>query len=138
MDNEIFRKKSLDRINSPENLNEYIRVTNPGIWLLMIGVVVLLIGALIWGYAGSIETWEDATVFVNDGESYCRVRPEAGQTVKSGMEIDIDNRYTGTVGENTENTEDGAIFSLNIDIPDGTYSGRILIEKIRPKMLIFN
>lgn len=30
MSDQIFRKKSLDRISSPEQLNDYIRVANPG------------------------------------------------------------------------------------------------------------
>lgn len=138
MNNEIFRKKSLDRINSPEDLNEYIRVTNPGTWMLLFGIIVLLIGAIIWGYYGSVETWENAKIFVNDGQSYCLVRPEAGRIVKPGMTVDIDDEYTGTIVKNTHNAEDGAIFLLDIDIPDGTYTGKILVEEIRPKMLIFN
>ena len=34
MSDQIFRKKSLDRISSPEQLNDYIRVANPGIWMI--------------------------------------------------------------------------------------------------------
>lgn len=138
MNDDIFRKKSLERINSPEKLNEYIRVTNPGMWMLLTGIIVLLIGVIIWGYVGSIETWENAKVFVNDGQPYCLVRPEAGRIVKPGMTIDIDDDYTGTIVKSTQNTEEGTIFLLDIDIPDGTYTGKILVEEIRPKMLIFN
>ena len=35
MSDQIFRKKSLDRISSPEQLNDYIRVANPGIWMIL-------------------------------------------------------------------------------------------------------
>lgn len=37
MSDQIFRKKSLDRISSPEQLNDYIRVANPGIWMILGG-----------------------------------------------------------------------------------------------------
>ena len=30
MNEQLFRKKSIDRVSSPEQLNEYIRVANPG------------------------------------------------------------------------------------------------------------
>ena len=40
----IFRKKTLDRISSPEQLTDYLRVTNPGIWLVLATVVLLLAG----------------------------------------------------------------------------------------------
>ena len=35
MSDQIFRKKSLDRISSPEQLNDYIRMANPGIWMIL-------------------------------------------------------------------------------------------------------
>ena len=39
MSDQIFRKKSLDRISSPEQLNDYIRVANPGIWMILAAVI---------------------------------------------------------------------------------------------------
>ena len=30
MEEQIFRKKSLDRLSSPEQLNDYLHVTSPG------------------------------------------------------------------------------------------------------------
>ena len=29
----LFRQKTLDRISSPEQLTDYLRITNPGIWI---------------------------------------------------------------------------------------------------------
>ena len=44
MDNQLFRKKSLDKVSSPEQLNDYIRVSNPGVWIALTAVIVLLFG----------------------------------------------------------------------------------------------
>ncbi len=44
----IFREKSMERVSSPEQLNDYIKVTNPGIWLTLAAVIVLLIGFIVW------------------------------------------------------------------------------------------
>ena len=44
MENPIFRKKSLDRISSPEALDDYLRVTTPAIWLILTAVIMLLAG----------------------------------------------------------------------------------------------
>ncbi|MBR6332386.1 MAG: hypothetical protein IKR78_04560, partial [Dehalococcoidales bacterium] len=49
MDNPIFRKKSVEHISSPEQLNDYLHVTNLSVWLLLIAVAILLVGLLIWG-----------------------------------------------------------------------------------------
>ena len=41
----VFRKKALERMSSPEQLTDYLCVTNPGIWVLL-AAVILLLGAL--------------------------------------------------------------------------------------------
>ena len=37
----VFRKKSLDQINSPEQLDDYIRVTTPSVWIVLLALVVI-------------------------------------------------------------------------------------------------
>ena len=56
MNNQIFRKKSVDRMSSPEQLNDYIKVTNPGVWMALAASVILLIGVCVWGIFGKLET----------------------------------------------------------------------------------
>ena len=55
MDNQIFRKESLDQISSPEQLNDYLRVTNPAVWLVLTAVILLLAGMLLWASVASIR-----------------------------------------------------------------------------------
>lgn len=55
----VFRKKSLDQINSPEQLDDYIRVTTPSVWIVLLALVVLLVGILAWSIFGSIEVHDD-------------------------------------------------------------------------------
>ena len=42
MENGIFRKKSLDKISSPEQFNQYLCVVNTGVWLVLAAVFLLL------------------------------------------------------------------------------------------------
>ena len=65
--NGLFREKSLERISSPEQLDDYIRVVSPAIWLLLIGVVLLLAGVLVWASVGSIPVTnaEGVTEFIH-------------------------------------------------------------------------
>ena len=51
----IFRKKSLNRVSSPEQLNDYIRVTTPSVWIVLIVLVMLLVGMLAWSIWGTVE-----------------------------------------------------------------------------------
>jgi len=45
----IFRKTGLDKISSPERLSDYIKVTGPGVWIILAAVAVLLAAAVVWG-----------------------------------------------------------------------------------------
>lgn len=49
---DVFREKSLERMASPEQLDDYIRVTTPSIWLVLLAVVILLVGILAWSMLG--------------------------------------------------------------------------------------
>ncbi len=55
MEEPLYREKSLERISSPEKLDDYIRVTTPRIWIILAAILVLLMGVIIWGIYGSVE-----------------------------------------------------------------------------------
>ena len=55
----IFRKKSIDRVSSPEQLNDYIKVTTPSVWLILFATLFLIAGTLIWAIFGKIEVNTD-------------------------------------------------------------------------------
>ncbi len=54
METELFRKSSLERISSPERLNEYIKITRPGVWAVLLGCLAILAAVFLWGIFGSI------------------------------------------------------------------------------------
>ena len=51
----LFREKSLERVSSPEELNNYIRVTTPSVWLILLATLILLLGMLAWCILGTVE-----------------------------------------------------------------------------------
>lgn len=56
MDSSIFRKTSLVRLSSPEQLDTIMRVTGAKRWLALAGMFLILGVAVIWGYEGTIDT----------------------------------------------------------------------------------
>ena len=55
--NSVFREKSISRVSSPEELNDYIRVTTPSVWIVLIALVVIFkeqLTALVQNIFGSI------------------------------------------------------------------------------------
>lgn len=51
---EIFRSVALERLSSPEQLDQLMQVTTPRGWMLLVGVGALLATALGWGVLGSV------------------------------------------------------------------------------------
>ena len=51
---EIFRKVSLERLSSPEQLDQLIQIVSPKGWIALIGIGCLLLAVCIWGFFGSI------------------------------------------------------------------------------------
>lgn len=74
--NELYRKESMDRVNSPEQLSDYIRVANPSVWMILAAVIVLLIGICVWGAFGHLDTTMDTTGVCLDGTVTCYIPEE--------------------------------------------------------------
>lgn len=52
----IFRKSALERLSSPEQLDQLMQVTNPRGWLALWAMVAVAAGVLAWGIFGAIPT----------------------------------------------------------------------------------
>jgi len=51
----IFRKSVTDKINSPEQLTDYIKVASPSVWVTLVSVLILLVCFFVWCVHGQIE-----------------------------------------------------------------------------------
>ena len=135
MSEEIFRKKSLDKIKSPENLNDYLRVSNPGVWLLLAAVIALLIGAVIWGVYGHIDTTVTAQVTVEDAAAVCTPGKADAERVHPGMKVRV-GAIDGVVGDALP--DGGFSLELGETLPDGSYTAEITVESISPMSFVTN
>ncbi len=48
-----------NRVTSPEDMNHFIRVSSPALWLALILMIAALIGTLAWGVFATIEMREE-------------------------------------------------------------------------------
>ena len=76
--NSIFRKTALERISSPEQLNEYIKITNPGVWAVILGCMALLIAVGFWSVFGSTPDSVQVKGVVFPQNGVTALIPEAG------------------------------------------------------------
>ena len=154
----LFREKNLERLESPEKLNDYLRVTSPGVWLVMATIIVLLAGVCIWGVLGRIEATTPAAVITEDGNSVCLVPISALEgvlkyrTVKIGgeeMELEPSILEPQMISESTNiyailagNLSLGDIvYPISLAQPlneDGIVAGALVTEELSPAALFFN
>lgn len=88
METNLFRKSSLERISSPERLNEYIKITNPGVWSVLLGCLALLIAVGFWGFYGSIPDSVKAAGVMFPQNGVASVIPTAGGRI-SDMRVKV-------------------------------------------------
>ena len=139
MGEEIFRKKSLDKAKSPDNLDDYIRVSNPSVWLLLISVILLLIGACAWGIFGHVDSTVSSLISVQNKEAVCYVAGEDITSVSEGMVVKYAD-CEATIYKIGERQEQGYKCDLNADSypDDGMYEGKIIIKKYKPISFVTN
>ena len=92
----IFRKAALDRLASPEQLDQLLYITRPRYWLLLVSIGTLLAGSVYWGFQGTVTTKVPGQgVIVRTGGVVSIAAPGAGQLlnldVKIGQEIHVND-----------------------------------------------
>ncbi|MDO5112611.1 MAG: hypothetical protein Q4E65_09925 [Clostridia bacterium] len=98
MQETIFRKASLDRISSPEQLNDYIKVSSPSVWVVLAAMLALLLALFAWGIWGSLPTTLTLTGDASGGEVVCYLSGEDAAKVTPGMAVSVGSAQ-GTVKE---------------------------------------
>lgn len=157
MESNIFRKKSMDRVSSPEQLNDYVRVTNPGIWMILVAVIILLIGVCVWGVFGHMDTKLAVAGISKGGTLTCYVKEADIPSVTKGMTVTVgENRYevAEIKSEPISVTDEMESYALhlgelqmgewvypvivNTELADGTYQAMITVESVSPMSFITN
>ena len=136
MESKLFRKKTLERISSPEQLQDYMRVTNPGTWMVLAAVIVLLVGLIVASALFRVETTVAARGEVGQGGAaiVMELPLKDGQAVREGMPVKVAGQ-TGSVSYVYE-AGDALRVTAALDaarpLPEGTYDVEIVTETLSP------
>ena len=133
----IFRQKALERITTPEQLTDYLRVTNPGIWTLLAAIIILLGGLLVWSTVGTLETLADGVAEVKDNQAIIMVTKNAGNEITSGMTVRIGSENF-TISAVEKDDYGRAVAHAPISKSDGKYDVKIVTESIHPMQFLFD
>ena len=134
----LFRKSSMDRIRSPEQLNDYLRVANPAVWVLLIAILLLLAGVTVWASFTYIGSYADGSAQVTNGVMTIRFQDETvAENVEPGMTVQAgeDTAAVRSVGQDRY----GNIFALaDTTLSDGMYQVRVGYKQTQVFELLFN
>lgn len=157
MENQLFRKKSLESISSPEEMHDYMRVTTPRLWMLLTAIVVLVAGFIVYASMTTLENTIPIKVNVDNyevenGEGkeptlYSSVSAELPASernnVDNGMVVRIGNEtgkitYIGAVAE-----EDKIYIIITMDHsyiggPSGEREAELVLESTTPISFLWN
>ena len=157
MNKHLFKKSSMDKVSSPEQLQDYVKVANPGLWMVISAIVILLAGVIAWGFIGKIATTMSTAIVTDDGKSVIYVgesdveKIDVGMTVRSeGREytitdiakepIKVDGSLTDYAIHSSGLTAGEWVYVVSIDgeHSDGVQKADIVIESISPISFILN
>ena len=111
----LFREKSLERISSPEQLHDYLRVTSPRLWMILGTIVALLVGFVVYASTTRMESTLTVKALVSEFGDISAGLPAGGaEVVAVGMPVRIGGQ-TGVI----RSVDQGSYYRLQVVLESG-------------------
>lgn len=107
MNTDIFRKVSIERLASPEQLDQLLKVNSTRSWAALLAVLVLLGMTGVWAFRGSVAT----------------TAPGQGVIVRTGGVLTVVSSGSGVVA------------SLNIQVRDRIRKNQVIAQVAQPALM---
>lgn len=152
---EVFRKKALERRATPDHLDDYINVSNPGVWIVLVAIIAFLIGIVIWGVFGRVDEVQSGVARVEGGAATLYLSQSLAEGLNAGDAVEVsgvkgsvvsvadgDVRIDSLPDEVKSalgnSSQWAAKAQLSIDLPDGTYKADVTLVSINPVQLLLS
>ncbi len=138
MEQPLFRKESVERVSSPEQLSDYLHVTSPAIWIVLAAVVLLLASLFVWSSVTAVESFATGRAEVRGGVLTLTFDDaERAGNVEVGMNVKVGDLVTPVLSVGTD--EDGGLLAVaNVNLPDGSYDARVGYRSTQIIDILFN
>ncbi len=153
----LFRPEAVKKIEDPENLNEYIKISSPNMWILSTATALFLTALIIWGVFFKIDNIVKVGAICENGMASCFVKETDYEKIKKikhlKATINGQNCYLQKVDSPIRVTENFLSYAMHLsglkpgdwafvlnfknnNLPNGTFSGFILLNKVSPVSFI--
>ncbi len=106
MQSQVFRKVSIERLSSPEQLDQLVRVTDTKGWMMLTSLGLVLLTGLAWGFFGSVP----------------QNVPSTGMLVKSGGVFDVIAQSAGRITD------------IAVSVGDVVTEGQVVARMAQPEL----
>ena len=72
------------RLRSPDDMERYLKITNPSVWIVLGACAAVLVGALVWGFFGSVSVRVQTFGVCRDGRTFSFLTTEDAGKVHTG------------------------------------------------------
>ena len=154
MENRLTGKQNLTKISSPEEMHDYMRVTNPRLWLLLGTIVVALIVLIVLAATTTLENTMHIPVNVetvgreseNPADWVTLVTCDLPSSMQGHVAVGMKLRLGKNEGAVSWITSSGAdtlsvVFEMDqafLPLPDGTYDADLVLETTTPMSFLWN
>lgn len=158
MQSKLYREESLSQITKPHQLNDYIKVSSPGVWIVIAAILAFLVGMIIWASLGQITVSIETIAVVKDKritvyfDASIKDEIDEGMTVYCGDETfslpAVDYKPVSIYSENLSDyakyeggfTEDSRLIRAigSTDLADGVYFVSVNLNADKPIKLIID
>lgn len=142
MQSQLFRKNSIDRISSPEQLQDYMRVTSPGIWMVLGAVIALLAGLIISSAMATLESTIPLKGEVYEDGEFISMELDISQKdlIEPGMDVRVADKNAQVSYVYVSKDSLFVVADLNEGerLPAGVYDVEIVTQTISPISFLLN
>lgn len=88
----IFNQRATEKLRNPDDLDKYLQITNPSVWVVLAACIALLAGLLAWGIFGAVTTSVSTTGVNVNGRVMCFLTAEDAAKVHVGDAANVDGK----------------------------------------------
>ena len=138
MEQSLFRKESVERVSSPEQLSDILHVTSPAVWVVLAAVILSLASLFVWSGVTAVECYATGRAEVSGGVLTMTFDDaEKAEKVEVGMDVQVGDRETPVTS--VCNDETGRLVAVaDVDLPEGSYDARVGYKSMQIIEMLFN
>ncbi len=138
MDRQLFRKESVERVSSPEQLSDYLHVTSPAVWVVLAAVILLVASLFVWSAVTAAESYAVGRAEVRNGVLTLTFDDaEKAKNVEVGMNVRVGDVAAPVLSIGSD--ESGKLLAVaSVSLPDGSYEARVGYRSTKIIEMLFN